>query len=212
MSKNNGFTLVEILIALFIFAILAVITTVGLHSAINTKQRVEKIDQKLSELQIAQTLLRRDALQAVDRKVIDEDGHFAPAFIMTGSGAMRFTRDGQVNPLGAAQRSNLQRVGYVFRDGELVRLTWVALDRLPETKVEKKVLLKGVTLISMRVLDVNNRAYKLWPPSEGSNLDMNRFQVAMPKAIKLNFKVKNLGEIIDFFPIPSRSVSHDDSN
>ena len=53
MTRVKGFTLIEILIALTVFAILATITSSTLYYAFNTRTRVNEQSERLSTLQLA---------------------------------------------------------------------------------------------------------------------------------------------------------------
>ncbi|NYQ85965.1 GspJ family T2SS minor pseudopilin variant LspJ, partial [Escherichia coli] len=69
MIKNKGFTLIEILIALTVFAILATITSSTLYYAFNTRTRVNAQAERLNALQLAISIIQQDTSQTVERAI-----------------------------------------------------------------------------------------------------------------------------------------------
>src|SRR5690625_440889 len=110
--RHNGFTLLELLIALSIFALVSVIVFTGLQSSLDSRERTNLRADRLIEVQRALNCLRQDLEQAVPRAIRDQMGDFDPknAFQQTLDG-IAFTRGGRSNPLGL-ERSSLERLGY----------------------------------------------------------------------------------------------------
>ena len=154
-SKSKGFTLIEILIALLIFAIIGVIAAMSLQSILKAQRKLKIADHALLQLQISMTLVRRDLMQVIDRKIRDDNGDLAPAFVASSEGII-FTRTGLMNPLNLYRQSNMQRVGYVLHGDKLVRLTWDVLDQPPGTKPESKVILSDVKSLRWQFITDKN--------------------------------------------------------
>lgn len=203
--KTKGFTLIEILIALFIFAIMGILAAMSLKTIINTRQKLKVVDHQLLQLQITMTLMRRDLTQAIDRTVRDANGDQTPAFVAPGPTEIIFTRTGLLNPLNRHQQSDMQRVGYVLQGDKLVRLTWDALDVPPGAKPESKVILSGVQSLSWQFITDKGTTSDLWPPAEGSTMQQEMTS-DLPKVVLLVMQVKNEGVIQGVFPIPARGV------
>src|SRR5262249_3778215 len=106
-NKNTkGFTLLEILIALFIFTILSMMLASALHNVINIQARTENNAERLRKLQMGLLVFSRDIEQAVNRKVVNSSGKDESPF--TGSRlSVAFTHAGLANPDGALLRSGL---------------------------------------------------------------------------------------------------------
>ena len=79
--NQRGFTLLELLIAMAIFAIMAVMAYGGLKTVLATRQAVTERAAELRQLQQTLQLLNEDLLQALPRSIRDELGDPEPAFI-----------------------------------------------------------------------------------------------------------------------------------
>lgn len=200
MRSNHGFTLIELLIAVSIFAVLATVAYGGLDAVLKTREHTKKVAIRLSELQIALTIMQRDIEQATNRSVRDEFGDNRAAFIGNNeSGSyIEFTKNGYANPLKQA-RSSLQRVTYHFSEGELIRSTWPVLDAPQGMVPNGATTLTHLTNVSFRYLDSNNKWQQNWP---SDNLDKTS-QPALPVAVELLLEYKEWGEIKRLFRLGS---------
>lgn len=160
-GRTGGFTLLELLIALAIFAIMSVIAYGGLRSVLETRDRAAAAAERLAALQLAFVIIGRDLEQAVDRPVRDEFGDREAA--MQGSAeTLEFTRGGWRNPAGL-QRSELQRVSYAVEGAELQRVTGSVLDRTQGSATRSTTLLEEVEEFSVRYLDGSREWREYWP-------------------------------------------------
>ena len=144
--QTSGFTLVELMVALLIFSILAT-AGVALLSFSVRAQAVSgaKLDD-LAALQRTLSLLSADLAQADNRPVRDEAGTVLPAF--AGDGAtVRLVRGGWTN-LDAQPRADAQRVAYRLIEGTLERQTWPRLDGAAALVVQH--LLTRVEQVTLR--------------------------------------------------------------
>src|SRR5688500_612047 len=126
LKKELGFTLMEILIALAVFAILATITSSSLFYAFNTKARVAEQINRLTTLQLAIIQMERDSQQIVLRTVHGNEMQTFPVFIGEPQ-YLEFTRGGIANP-NHEKRSTLKRVAFLCQNNKLLRRTWPILD------------------------------------------------------------------------------------
>lgn len=202
---TKGFTLIEILVALLIFAIVGVLAAMSLKTIINTHRKLKTVDQQLLQLQISMTLMRRDLMQVIDRKIQDANGNLAAAFVAPGSTKIIFTRTGLLNPLNMHRQSNMQRVGYVLQGDKLVRLTWDVLDQPSDEKPESQVILSGVQSLSWQFVTDEGSTSDVWPLSVGSTMQQE-LKSDLPKVVLLVMQLKNEGVVQGVFPIPARGV------
>lgn len=156
--RFSGFTLLEILLALFIFVIVMSIITSGLGVAMRAERQVNEISDRLGRIQLAEAILSRDFTQIVNRPVLDVDGSLLPALMIIPNepDLLEFTRAGVMNPQARAVRSTLLRVAYEFDQGRLIRKTWRVLDRAPTTVPDTRVILNDIKSITVRVLNKEN--------------------------------------------------------
>jgi general secretion pathway protein J len=126
----NGFTLVELLIALLLFALLSAAATALLSFGIDARARSGQRLDELAALTRARAMLTADLAQAAPRLWRDDTGTSQLAFASDGSGGpslLRFIRRGWRNDGGAA-RSSLQRVEYRRNGDRLERISWPRVD------------------------------------------------------------------------------------
>jgi general secretion pathway protein J len=198
MKKNNGFTLLEILIALSVFAILATITSSAMYHAFNTRALVTKQADRLSTLQLAMALIQRDTQQITQRSVRGNQLHLFPAF--TGqSQYLEFTRGGAVNPDGSVLRSTLMRIAFLCRNGQLVRRSWEALDTPYRNKYQDKVLLNNLDQCKFAYLMHNHQVLSEWHENA---LRENQRKESLPTAIQFTFNLTDWGNMSLLFVIP----------
>src|SRR4051812_29065404 len=100
----KGFTLIEVLIALAVFAILSTITAFSMSNAFNIKARVTAQMDRIAAFDQSLALIRQDSSQITFRPVRDGSMRLKPAFIGQST-YMEFTRSGLVNPDSQEKRS-----------------------------------------------------------------------------------------------------------
>lgn len=199
MKKNDAFTLVEILIALLIFAILAVIVSVGLRSSLETYQKVKVKNERFTELQVALTVMQRDVNQAVPRAITGDDGQASPA--LYGKAAeFDITRGGYVNPESIEKRSTLQRISYQYKNNQIIRSTFPVLDQVKTTKSAPRVLLNNVDKLTFQYVDAHNASRNFWPIVASQ-------KNSLPRAVEVTMRVKGLGNLSRYFLVPG-GVAH----
>jgi general secretion pathway protein J len=192
--KQQGFTLLELLIASTIFAIMAVMAYGGLNNVINNSGSSEQALKRLQQVQQSISLISRDLSQIVPRNIRDEYGNKQP-YLSAGSNIdylVEFTRGGRVNPANLL-RSTLLRIAYQFEDEKLIRLQWPQLDSAPGTEAKKTVIIDNVESVTLRFLDQNAESHDQWPPLNAST-GANSSPQAL-SAIEIILQLNDWGEI-----------------
>ncbi len=154
---NLGFTLVEVLIALFIFAIISVGATSALTASLRGKTQMNTHLQQVSKLENMRALLRSDmaSIALVQRR--EPYGNPEP-YILKSSGDMLldFTRTGRSNPGGLSKRGELQHVAYVFEQGQLIRRSFSQINPAPQSGHIDRVLMEGLARAELQFFSHTN--------------------------------------------------------
>ncbi|MGL5743493.1 MAG: GspJ family T2SS minor pseudopilin variant LspJ [Legionella sp.] len=198
MKKYTGFTLIEILIALAVFAILATITTSVLYNAFTTRTRVNEQSERLNEIQLAISLIQQDITQTVERAIRGNEMRLFPAFIGQTT-YLEFTRDGDVNPGSIEQRSTLKRIAYVCQNSSLIRRTWNTLDSINRNVYEDKRILHHLTHCHFGYL---NQSVQILPEWREQAVGPNQRKEPFPQAVQVNITLQDQGEINLLFTLP----------
>ena len=194
----EGFTLIEILVALAIFAILATITSSTLYQAFNTRTRVNAQMSRLEQLQIAISIIQQDTLQTVERAIRGNDMSLVPAFIGQ-SKLLEFTRDGNINPQSIEKRSTLERIGLICDGDKLVHRDWLRLDPPDRRVYEDRVLVNNLIDCQFNYLNQNLQVLPEWREQA---VTQNQVKEPFPKAIQINLTLKDWGKMNLLFIIP----------
>lgn len=202
-SRTPGFTLIELLVALAIFGVLAILAYGGLSGMLATRALTDAKADALRDLQLAYRILGRDIEQWVPRPIRDEFGEPRPALIAGSQigAALELTRGGWRNPAEQA-RSTQQRVAYALRDGELLRSTWVNLDRDPGAAPQEAVLLTGVRELRLQFLDQANAWQSGWPPPDTLQPAPAAGGPLPPRALEVVLVTEAWGELRWLFRLP----------
>ncbi|NOQ77638.1 MAG: type II secretion system minor pseudopilin GspJ [Methylococcaceae bacterium] len=196
LSSQRGFTLLEILIAVAIFALVSTATFTMLQQTIKSGERFDNKAAYLVQLQRGHRLLQQDFSQVVPRSIRDEYGDALPA-VMSEEGswgtAIEFTRTGRPNPLNKP-RSKLLRLRYFFDGDKVIRRTWKHLDRAPEAEYQDQIVLENVKTWQVRFLS-EKQWLASWPPeTENSKTDL-------PSAFEIKLTVENEREFRWLFSV-----------
>ena len=176
-SDERGFTLVELLVSLFIFALLSAAGVALLSFSVRAQEVAEIELGKIADLRRAGALLSGDLAQAAARPWRDENGESRPAF--SGAGGDRegpilaFVRRGAEN-LEAVPRPSAQRVEYRLAAGRLERRSWTMIDGAPPRA--ESAMLTGVRRIRLRYRDRSGEWRDRWDPTALTDL---------PKAVEM---------------------------
>ncbi len=200
-SRCAGFTLLELLVAVGIFSILAAMAYGALRTVLATRAHTDEQMQHLAQLQTAFTVMERDVEQTVLRTVRDEFGSPMPALLSnvdTGT-IIELTRMGWRNPT-SQPRSYMQRVAYGLKDHTLVRRYWQELDRTQQSEPLETDLLPDVNGAEARFLDNTGQWQTQWPPLTASNQPLTN--VGLPKAVEITVDTKYWGKITRLFRVP----------
>lgn len=194
--KSKGFTLLELLIALFIFTIVSIIMMGALHNIINIQTAAEKKSDRFTELQIALLIFSRDVEQTINRTI--NDGAANVAALKGNAHTLEFTHGGLSNPLGLLSRSTLQRTRYEIKNHNLMRISWQVLDRTSESKADERILLHDVENAQFDYVDHEGHLKTEWP--------VDSQQPFTPRAVRITLTLKNWGKLSQLYLIPGQPL------
>ena len=195
MSRQRAFTLIEVMVAMAVFAVLAAFAYGTLSQTLLSAEILGDRMDRLQALQRTMRTMTDDLQQLAPRPVRDELGDNLRPALDTGfqSGfAMELTRGGWNNPI-VLPRSTLQRVGYRVEDNELVRYHWYALDRTLNNNPVAVTLIDGVEGLEFRFLVGDNEYSNQWPPlNRPGGLGARQ----RPRAVEVTLRLEEEGEIV----------------
>jgi general secretion pathway protein J len=201
MKRQRGFTLIEILIAVAVAAILAVMAFEAMQQALKSRERIKEHAARLQSLQFTMRSFVQDLAQLSARPVREPlGGEFQPA--VEGGTEFVFTRGGWTNPVGL-ERSTLQRVRYVLREDKLYREYWLVLDAQLEPAPIPRLLLDGVLNFKVRYMNEGREWQDIWPPASqaGGALTMRELG-RRPLAVELTLETKDFGVLTRIIEVP----------
>ncbi len=216
IARQNGFTLLEVLIAIGITALIGLGTWQLLGGTIRAQQITQNNSERFEQLQKMMLILSRDVQQVSHRAIRDEYGDFQPAVSNRNTlYVMELTRSGWRNPMGDT-RSDLQRVSYELLDGELLRHYWTMLDRPQDSESVIQTLLTDIDAIVLRFMDDENQWVESWPP-EQTDTDNSRIgKYLLPKALEITIEHNYFGSLKRLYDLPQflqiETVANDDDS
>lgn len=184
-AGQRGLTLIELMVALAIFAILGVLSYRALAEVATSNSRLEENFERWRTISRTLQRIDTDLIQVVGPARSSETTPGAPQ----SSAAMILGRAAngggpELQFLRLDDSRGVRRVGYRLVDGRLDWLRWSSRDAVGEPAVEP--LLANVRGLRWRFL-LNNNRIDAWPP--GNNA------VVLPDAIILELDLPDVGTL-----------------
>lgn len=152
--NDLGFSLVETMVATFIFALVSAAGVMLLVGYQDGRLSLKAADDRLAQIENARSLIRGDFLNAIDRPVRDPFGGnqtgFEGGLYLPDGQLLKFVRGGHMGALITGDRSALERLEYILRDGQLVRRAYRHTDATPATPYTDRILLDGIERAAVR--------------------------------------------------------------
>ncbi|MCC6195892.1 MAG: type II secretion system minor pseudopilin GspJ [Burkholderiales bacterium] len=163
MRRVEGFTLVEALLALAIFGVIAVLSYRATASLSEGEARLSAEAQRWRALETLFTRIEADFRQAIPRSA-RVGATREPAWLGTafdGHSALMFTRAGSEFALEPGPAG--QRVAYRLRDGTLELAYWATIDHVDRAQPAVYPLVTGITGFELEYLAGNGAWRNRWP-------------------------------------------------
>lgn len=203
-SKQRGFTLLEILLAMAIFTLVSLASFSVFDTVSKSDQLAKEKLGQINQLQTMFLLMERDFSQ-IARRFVRLDGnessknfiHSQDLSFSSQSGAVAFVRHGWTNPNLVIGRSSLQSVAYRVEEGLLQRLYFNHVDAQLGDEPKVRVLMSDVESIEFKYFYQGKWQDKL--PQE-----------ILPDAIEVIVISEVLGEISRKFLVAGEGGSKND--
>jgi len=194
MRQAKGFTLIEVLVSMAVFAVMTILAYMSLGQTLaNADMLTERMD-RLQAIQRTIRYLSNDLTAASPRPVRNQLGQgYSPAIMVSAANdfALAVTHGGWTNPAGLP-RSTQQRSVYLLDDGKLFRVYYNVLDSTYSDDAISTEILDGVERLEFRLVQGNGEETNQWPPlgAEGPRAESMR-----PRAVEIILTLEGEGEI-----------------
>ena len=188
MQKRAGFTLVELLVAIAIFAVLSALGWKVFDYLIKVKERNAQHEQKLANLQQAYQQILKDSIQ-IAPLTSNVNGEIEPALVLQNDRFV-FSKIGVTDPLLQGIPAE-ERIQYQYQADtqHLTRLRTRGLNAAAQIQPESSVLLENVEQFQVSVLNPNQLSS--WPEFAQQQDDLMQ-KKRLPKGIKINLTVNGV--------------------
>jgi len=193
---SNGFTLLELLIAISIFSVMATLAYGGLKLVLDGSQQIEKSADDLASIQRLFLFIKQDLEQLAPRGITDEYGSKESGFIGGWDKLLQLTTGGaNAELVGGA---SLRRIEYHLNDGHLERLVWSVLDRVQESASSRLRLIKNVQSVDVRFMGREELEWQFsWPSELPTNTEL------LPRAVEITLVTEKYGVVTRLFVVGS---------
>jgi len=207
-TRVRGFTLLELLIAVAVFAVLSAVAYGGLQAVLNVEAQTRVRGETLAELQVTLSVLERDLRQVAPAGPRDRFGSPQPPLRYS---ALATDPELQLVRVGSGGTDRLRRVSWRVTEQGLERRLWAVVDAGDDTEPVGRVFLAaretraGAEPFSMELRFLipspeGAEALDSWPPlvarGEGR---------VLPALVEIILEVPGLGRIERYLALPEES-------
>ncbi|HBV76277.1 MULTISPECIES: type II secretion system minor pseudopilin GspJ [Vibrio] len=202
-----GFTLIEVLVAIMVFASLSLAAYQVVNQVQRSNQQSAEKTQRLQDIQRAMIIMDSDFRQMAARqfRVNGEQASknylFEDEYLLDSeSNGILFTRLGWLNPQQSFPRGEIVKVGYRVVQGNLERVWW----RYPDTPAGQEPLYKSI------LTQVDDIAFRFYDGSVWQ--DEWKQPSQLPKAVEVTFTLQDYGKLIRVYLTAGGAASGNSNN
>jgi general secretion pathway protein J len=190
-AGQGGFTLIELMSALLILSLLAVMSFRGLGAVLDARDQVRQETGKWKSVAAFFSRFQRDVQLSAPRPVRAASGA-APAWRGQAGAGVEFSRFASAEGLDAARR-----VAYRLNENQEIEIwLWPGLDVAPNAQPARYAVLSEVAQFELQYLDAQLAWVDAWPRSE-------RGDPPLPQAVRLRIVLASGEELVRVFALKS---------
>ena len=186
----KGFTLIEILVAIFLASLIVILVFSGLSTSLSMNEKTLNRSNLLSQITLTDKIIKRDLLHALDRKARDERGDEldSPLFGETLLNEGIFLAFSIHTPIKDNSQGALKWVEYSKEGTQIIRSEYSYADKVLDSLKHTSILLESVDSLDLKFFNQGSFT-EVWPPQETVEFS------ELPQMIEISFKFKLYGNI-----------------
>ncbi|PKM30164.1 MAG: type II secretion system protein GspJ [Gammaproteobacteria bacterium HGW-Gammaproteobacteria-11] len=196
--SQGGFTLLELLVAMAVFAMMSVMAYSGLRAVLTADEVTQRHAQRLADLQVTLSVLERDLAQVVELAVRDEFGDRMPSLRLRAGGDAKLL---ELVRAGAGGDQRLRRTAWLITEQGLQRQLWPGVDIADSesarvqpfgtlVEADEAMGLESGFAVIVRLEDGSLDRLDSWPP-----VNTDALSATLPLAVEVTLELPGYGEI-----------------
>jgi general secretion pathway protein J len=178
-TRQRGFTLIELMSALLILALLAVMSFRGLGAVLDARDQVRQETEKWKRVAALFSRFQHDVQLS------------APRPVRTAPGRLEFSRFATAEDIDAPRR-----VAYRLNENREIELwLWPGLDVAPNAQPARYTVLSAVAQFELQYLDAGLAWVDAWPRSERDP--------TLPQAVRVRIVLDSGEDLVRVFALQS---------
>lgn len=203
--KQAGFTLLEVLVAIAVFAMLSLSAYQVMNGVQRSDEQSREHSERLKDIQRAIVMMDNDFRQVVARKVRNQGETVSDRILQSSeylldssSYGILFTRTGWQNPQQMFPRGENVKVGYRIVDEQLERVWFRYPDSVVGTEALVRAILPGVEEMSFRFYS-DKKWLETWDKP-----------AALPEGVMIKLTLEDYGDIERVYMLPTSALEAGD--
>ncbi len=179
----KGYTLIEVLAALFIFVIVIAIISGSFLQILKSVKFSKGNEERLADIQVMISTLQFDFSQVINKVEVKKNNQLQGSFYTSGN-KLHFVKTGDINPDYELKRSCLEEVEYYLEGNKIIK----SFKEDNIVSIKKEILLDKVHSLKWVFIDQKLAQYPNWPPTQD-------WQYHTPAGIKITMELEDIGTI-----------------